>query len=105
MECIEKDRRYQDYDNYIWIRDAEKNKLVIGSQARILYQDADTRMKIALRFNEMVRNKEIGPVMIGRDHMDTGGCLLYTSSATSLPDSSANGMATRLSIHTTIIRL
>lgn len=73
MECIEKDRRYQDYDNYIWIRDAEKNKLVIGSQARILYQDADTRMKIALRFNEMVRNKEIGPVMIGRDHMDTGG--------------------------------
>ena len=43
MECIEKDRRYQDYDNYIWIRDAEKNKLVIGSQARILYQDADTR--------------------------------------------------------------
>lgn len=73
MNCIDKDRRYQDYDNYVWIRDAEKNNLVIGSQARILYQDADTRMKIALRFNEMVREGEIGPVMIGRDHMDTGG--------------------------------
>lgn len=73
MECIDKDRRYQDYDNYVWIRDAEKNKLVIGTQARILYQDADTRRKIALRFNEMIRNREIGPVMIGRDHMDTGG--------------------------------
>lgn len=73
MNCIDKDRRYQDYDNYVWIRDAEKNNLVIGSQARILYQDADTRMKIALRFNEMVRAGEIGPVMIGRDHMDTGG--------------------------------
>lgn len=73
MECIDKDRRYQDYDNYVWIRDAEKNKLVIGTQARILYQDADTRRKIALKFNEMIRNGEIGPVMVGRDHMDTGG--------------------------------
>lgn len=73
MECIDKDRRYQDYDNYVWIRDAEKNRLVIGSQARILYQDADTRMRIALKFNDMVRNGETGPVMIGRDHMDTGG--------------------------------
>ncbi len=71
--CIDKDRRYQDYDNYVWIRDAEKNKLVIGTQARILYQDADTRGRIALKFNEMVRNGEIGPVMMGRDHMDTGG--------------------------------
>lgn len=73
MGCIDKDRRYQDYDNYVWIRDAEKNKLVIGTQARILYQDADTRGRIALKFNEMVRNGEIGPVMMGRDHMDTGG--------------------------------
>lgn len=40
MECIDKDRRYQDLDNYNWIRDAEKNKLVVGTQARILYQDA-----------------------------------------------------------------
>ena len=73
MGCIDKDRRYQDYDNYVWIRDAEKNKLVIGTQARILYQDADTRGRIALKFNEMVRSGEIGPVMMGRDHMDTGG--------------------------------
>ncbi len=73
MACIDKDRRYQDYDNYVWIRDAEKNRLVIGTQARILYQDAETRGRIALRFNEMVRNGEIGPVMMGRDHMDTGG--------------------------------
>lgn len=73
MECIDPDRRGQDRDNYIWIRDAAKNKLVVGTQARILYQDAQGRLKIALRFNEMVRNGEIGPVMLGRDHHDTGG--------------------------------
>ena len=73
MQCIDPDRRYQDRDNYVWIRDADKNKLVVGTQARILYQDAPGRMKIALRFNEMVRNGEIGPVMMGRDHHDTGG--------------------------------
>ncbi|BAK98430.1 urocanate hydratase [Oscillibacter valericigenes Sjm18-20] len=66
-------RRYQDYDNYIWVRDAKKNKLVVGTQCRILYQDAMGRMNIALKFNEMVRNGEIGPVMLGRDHHDTGG--------------------------------
>lgn len=73
MACIDKERRYQDYDNYIWIRDAEKNQLVIGTQARILYQDADTRKQIALRFNDMVRKGITGPIIIGRDHMDTGG--------------------------------
>jgi urocanate hydratase len=73
MSCIDPDRRGQDRDNYIWIRDAEKNKLVVGTQARILYQDALGRRDIALKFNEMVRNGEIGPVMIGRDHHDTGG--------------------------------
>ncbi len=66
-------RRYQDYDNYVWVRDAKANKLVVGTQCRILYQDAMGRMKIALKFNEMVRNGEIGPVMLGRDHHDTGG--------------------------------
>ena len=66
-------RRYQDYDNYIWVRDAKKNKLVVGTQCRILYQDAAGRMNIALKFNEMVRNGEIGPVILGRDHHDTGG--------------------------------
>ena len=66
-------RRYQDYDNYVWVRDAGKNKLVVGTQCRILYQDALGRMNIALKFNEMVRNGEIGPVILGRDHHDTGG--------------------------------
>ena len=66
-------RRYQDYDNYVWVRDAQENKLVVGTQCRILYQDAMGRMNIALKFNEMVRNGEIGPVILGRDHHDTGG--------------------------------
>jgi len=73
MACIDPDRRGQDRDNYVWVRDAEANKLVVGTQARILYQDALGRMKIALKFNEMVRRGEIGPVMLGRDHHDTGG--------------------------------
>jgi urocanate hydratase len=73
MDCIDPNRRSQDYDNYVWIRDAEKNALVVGTQARILYQDTEGRVKIALKFNEMVRNGEIGPVMLGRDHHDTGG--------------------------------
>ena len=69
----EHNRRYQDYDNYVWVRDAQENKLVVGTQCRILYQDAMGRMSIALKFNEMVRNGEIGPVILGRDHHDTGG--------------------------------
>ena len=73
MECIDPERRFQDRDNYVWIRDAAKNKLVVGTKARILYQDALGRMTIALKFNEMVRNGDIGPVMLGRDHHDTGG--------------------------------
>ncbi len=73
MECIDPNRRGQDRDNWIWIRDAEKNRLVVGTQARILYQDAGGRLKIALRFNEMVRDGEIGPVMLGRDHHDVSG--------------------------------
>ncbi|MCR5808030.1 MAG: urocanate hydratase [Clostridiales bacterium] len=73
MDCIDPDRRFQDRDNYNWIRDAEKNKLVVGTQARILYQDAEGRTRIALRFNEMVREGKIGPVMIGRDHHDVSG--------------------------------
>jgi urocanate hydratase len=73
MECIDPERRFQDRDNYNWIRDASKNRLVVGTRARILYQDALGRMKTALKFNEMVRTGEIGPVMLGRDHHDTGG--------------------------------
>lgn len=73
MDCIDPNRRGQDRDNWIWIRDAEKNKMVVGTQARILYQDAEGRTKIALRFNEMIKNGEIGPVMLGRDHHDVSG--------------------------------
>lgn len=73
MACIDPERRGQDRDNYMWIRDAEKNRLVVGTQARILYQDAGGRVKIALRFNDMVRRGEIGPVMLGRDHHDVSG--------------------------------
>lgn len=73
MECIDVNRRGQDLDNYNWIRDAEKNHLVVGTQARILYQDAVGRMNIALRFNEMVRRGEVGPIMLGRDHHDVSG--------------------------------
>ena len=73
MDCIDPDRRSQDYDNWAWIRDAGKNALVVGTQARILYQDAEGRTRIALRFNEMVRDGHIGPVMLGRDHHDVSG--------------------------------
>lgn len=73
MSCIDPDRRYQDRDNYIWIKDADKNNLVVGTQARILYQDAMGRTNIALKFNDMVRRGEIGPVMMGRDHHDVSG--------------------------------
>lgn len=73
MDCIDKDRRFQDYDNWKWIKDAKENKLVVGTKARILYQDAFGRMNIGLKFNELVRNGEIGPVMMGRDHHDVSG--------------------------------
>ncbi len=72
LSVIDKNRRMQDRDNYVWIENADKNNLVVGTQARILYADAKTRIGIALKFNEMIRNGEIGPVMLGRDHHDTG---------------------------------
>ena len=73
MRIIDPNRRGQDRDNYIWIRDAMENNLVVGTQARILYQDAEGRRDIALEFNGMVRDGEIGPVMLGRDHHDVSG--------------------------------
>ncbi len=73
MDCIDPARRPQDRDNWIWIRDAQKNRLVVGTQARILYQDAEGRLTIALKFNELVRKGEVGPIMLGRDHHDPGG--------------------------------
>ncbi len=73
MACVDPTRRGQDRDNWAWIRDAEKNRMVVGTKARILYQDAMGRTKIALKFNAMVRAGEVGPIMLGRDHHDTGG--------------------------------
>ncbi len=73
MSCIDPERRFQDRDNYLWVKNAHGNRLVVGTQARILYQDAPGRMSIALAFNALVRKGEIGPVMIGRDHHDAGG--------------------------------
>ena len=73
MACIDPKCRPEDRDNYIWIRDAQKHHLVVGSQARILYQDAAGREKIALAFNAMVRDGQVGPIMLGRDHHDPGG--------------------------------
>ncbi|MDZ7671495.1 MAG: urocanate hydratase [Halanaerobiales bacterium] len=73
MKMIDPNRRAQDRDNYHWIKDAEENDLVVGSKARILYADAEGRVDIALKFNELVRKGEIGPVMLGRDHHDVAG--------------------------------
>jgi urocanate hydratase len=60
-------------DNIQWIKGAQQNKLVVGSQARILYADAEGRMKIAEAFNEAIARGEIGPVVLGRDHHDVSG--------------------------------
>lgn len=60
-------------DNISWILDAKQNKLVVGSQARILYADAEGRAEIAAAFNEAIKRGEIGPVVLGRDHHDVSG--------------------------------
>lgn len=70
---IDPERNAMDRDNYHWIASAEENKLVVGTKARILYADEEGRIRLALKFNEMVRKGEIGPVMLGRDHHDVSG--------------------------------
>jgi len=61
-------------DNLLWIRSAEENKMVVGSQARILYADAEGRIRIAEAFNEAIRSGQISaPVVLGRDHHDVSG--------------------------------
>jgi urocanate hydratase len=60
-------------DNIQWIKGAQDHKLVVGSQARILYADAEGRMKIAEAFNTAIANKEIGTIILGRDHHDVSG--------------------------------
>lgn len=60
-------------DNILWIKQAKKNKLVVGSKARILYADTEGRKRIASAFNKAIRDKKIGPVVLGRDHHDVSG--------------------------------
>ena len=60
-------------DNIKWIKGAQENKLVVGSQARILYADAEGRIKIAEAFNNAIKKGKIGPVVLGRDHHDVSG--------------------------------
>ena len=60
-------------DNIQWIKGAQENKLVVGSQARILYADAEGRVKIAKAFNKAIKKREIGAVVLGRDHHDVSG--------------------------------
>lgn len=68
-----KEIQQQMQDNITWIKGAQENKLVVGSQARILYADAEGRMKIAEAFNNAIKNGEIGPIVLGRDHHDVSG--------------------------------
>lgn len=68
-----KEIQQQMQDNITWIKGAQENKLVVGSQARILYADAEGRMKIAQAFNDAIAQGIIGPVVLGRDHHDVSG--------------------------------
>lgn len=73
LACINQEGSFQDRDNFTWLKNAKANNLVVGSKARILYQDANGRLKIALAFNKLVREGRCGAIMLGRDHHDTGG--------------------------------
>lgn len=73
MQNSPEEIRQQMADNIQWIKGAQENKLVVGSQARILYADAEGRMKIANAFNDAIKAGKIGPVVLGRDHHDVSG--------------------------------
>ena len=77
LEKLKKDApqqiQQQMSDNIQWIKGAQDHKLVVGSQARILYADAEGRMKIAEAFNKAIANDEIGTIILGRDHHDVSG--------------------------------
>ena len=73
MENSPEEIQLQMHDNIVWIKDAKKNKMVVGSQARILYADAEGRAKIAQAFNDAIAAGKIGPVVLGRDHHDVSG--------------------------------
>lgn len=68
-----KEIQQQMADNIRWIKGAQENKLVVGSQARILYADAEGRINIARAFNDAIKDGKIGPVVLGRDHHDVSG--------------------------------
>ena len=73
MEQAPEEIKQQMADNIQWIKGAQDNELVVGSQARILYADSDGRVAIARAFNQAIKNGEIGPVILGRDHHDVSG--------------------------------
>ena len=73
MTKAPKEIQQQMADNIQWIKGAQENKLVVGSQARILYADAEGRMKIAEAFNNAIANGDIGYIVLGRDHHDVSG--------------------------------
>jgi len=73
MQDAPEEIQQQMQDNITWIEEAKQNKLVVGSQARILYADAQGRMEIAKAFNDAIHAGEIGPVVLGRDHHDVSG--------------------------------
>lgn len=73
MKNSPKEIQQQMQDNITWIKGAQQNKLVVGSQARILYADAEGRIKIAKAFNDAISKGKIGPVVLGRDHHDVSG--------------------------------
>ncbi|TCP28630.1 urocanate hydratase [Tenacibaculum skagerrakense] len=73
MKESPKEIQQQMADNIQWIKGAQENKLVVGSQARILYADAEGRIKIAKAFNKAIKKGKIGPVVLGRDHHDVSG--------------------------------
>jgi len=73
MQNSPEEIQLQMQDNITWIQNADNHKMVVGSQARILYADAEGRTKIAAAFNKAIASKEIGPVVIGRDHHDVSG--------------------------------
>jgi urocanate hydratase len=73
MEHSPEEIQLQMQDNITWIKNAKSNKLVVGSQARILYADAEGRMKIAEAFNQAIATGKMGPVVLGRDHHDVSG--------------------------------
>ncbi|MDB4225973.1 urocanate hydratase [bacterium] len=73
MLSAPEDIKLQMQDNITWIKNAKQNNMVVGSQARILYADAEGRSKIAIAFNDAISKGEIGPVVLGRDHHDVSG--------------------------------